>query len=259
MRSMWKGILSFGLVSVPVCLGKATETRDISFRQVHSTDGGRIRFQRVCSACGEVVPYADLAKGYEQADGEIVVLTDSDFADLPLPSAKTIAVDKFVPAGQVDLLSRNGSYYIWPDAKAGKAAAHAYALLRDALADSGKVGIARVALRSRESLAVLSVRGKSLVLTTLLWSDEVREPDMELPEEGTASKAEASMAAQLIGAFSGDFDPADYHDGYREALEAVVAAKVAGTEVAKPAETAEAGSGDLSALLAASIAAAKEK
>src|SRR5215469_11181088 len=170
MRSMWKGAISFGLVMIPVKLYAATEQRDVTFRQVHREDGGRIKFRRFCSIDGEEVPFADVAKGYELPDGEMVILTDDDLADLPLPTAHSIEVVNFTPAEQLDTILANRAYYTEPE----PAGVRAYALLRDALERSGKVAIARVALRQRESLASLRTRDGVMVLETLLWPDEVR-------------------------------------------------------------------------------------
>jgi len=154
MRSMWKGAISFGLVMIPVKLYAATEQRDVTFRQVHRVDGGRIKFRRICTVDGEEVPFADVAKGYELPDGEIVVITDEDLAELPLPTAHSIEVVNFAPADQLDPILYARSYYTEPE----PAGLRAYALLRDALERSGKIAIARVALRQRETLAALRSR-----------------------------------------------------------------------------------------------------
>jgi DNA end-binding protein Ku len=255
MRSMWKGAISFGLVMIPVKLYAATEQRDVTFRQVHEADGGRIRFQRVCALDGEEVPYADVAKGYELPDGQMVVLTDDDFNDLPLPTTRSIDVVHFTPAEQLDPILHGRSYYAEPE----RAGARAYVLMRDALERSGKVAIARVALRQRESLAALRVRGGVLVLDTLLWPDEIRTPDFGfLDEDVPVRQGELKMATSLIDSMTTDFDPSEFHDGYREALEELVAAKVAGREVLAPAAPqAEVGAGSLADVLRASLAAAK--
>jgi DNA end-binding protein Ku len=231
MRSMWKGAISFGLVMIPVRLYAATEQKDIAFRQVHRTDGGRIRFRRVCSVCGEEVPYEDVAKGYELPTGEMVVLTDEDMADLPLPTARSIEVVHFMPAEQLDPILLNRSYFVEPES----AGARAYVLLRDSLDRSGKVALTLVALRQRESLATLRTRNGVLVLETLLWPDEVRVPDFPfLEDEIEVRSQELKMAASLIESMTEDFDPDAYHDNYREALQEVVDAKVEGREVVQP-------------------------
>ncbi|HCU93159.1 MAG TPA: Ku protein [Actinobacteria bacterium] len=255
MRSMWKGAISFGLVMIPVKLYAATEQRDVTFRQVHRADGGRIKFRRICSVCGEEVPFADVAKGYELPDGEMVVLTDDDLAELPLPTAHSIEVVNFTPADQLDSILCARAYYTEPE----PAGLRAYALLRDALERSGRVAIARVALRQRESLAALRSREGVMVLETLLWPDEIRVPDFEFLEQDIEVRSqELRMAASLIDSMTVDFDPSQYRDGYRDALEELVAAKMQGHEVVRPHPRAEEGGGSLADALRASLAAAKD-
>ena len=256
MRSMWKGAISFGLVMIPVKLYAATEQRDITFRQVHRADGGRIRFRRVCSVCGEEVEFAEVAKGYELPDGEMVVLTDDDLADLPLPTAHSIEVVNFAPSEQLDRILCARVYYTEPE----PAGLRAYALLRDALERSGKVAIARVALRQRESLAALRSREGVLVLENLLWPDEIRTPDFDfLDQDIEVRSQELKMAASLIESMTVDFDPSQYRDGYREALEELVAAKMQGHEVVRPhPRAADGGGGSLADALRASLAATKD-
>jgi DNA end-binding protein Ku len=231
MRSMWKGAVSFGLVMIPVKLYTATETKDIAFRQVHREDGGRIRFRRFCTIDDQEVPYEDIAKGYELPDGEMIVLTDEDMAELPLPTTKNIEVVQFTPADQLDPILLNRSYFVEPEGPG----ARAYCLLRDALEQSGKVAIAQVALRQRESLAILRSRDGVLVLETLLWPDEVRDPAFAFLDDNIEVRAqELRMASSLIESMTVDFDPNDYHDHYREALQELVAAKAEGREVIEP-------------------------
>src|SRR5687767_11089909 len=175
MRAIWKGAVSFGLVSISVKLFSATEEKDIRFHQVHRTDGGRIRYKRTCSICGEEVTYDDIAKGYDLGGGEIVVLTDEDFADLPLTTSRAIDVLEFVPQEQVDPIYYNKSYFLEPD----KSAAKPYVLLRDALERTDRVAVVKVALRQREQLATLRVRDGVMVRNTMLWPDEVGKPNFE--------------------------------------------------------------------------------
>ncbi len=256
MRSMWKGAVSFGLVMIPVKLYAATETKDIAFRQVHREDGGRIRFRRFCTIDEQEVPYEEIAKGYELPDGEMVVLTDDDMAELPLPTTKNVEVVQFCPAEQLDPILFNRSYYVEPEA----AGTRAYCLLRDALEESGKIAIAQVALRQRESLAILRVRDGVLVLETLLWPDEVRNPDFAfLDDDIDVRPQELRMASSLIESMTVDFDPDEYHDSYREAVQELVAAKTEGREVFQP-DTTPTDTGEVSSLadaLRASLAAAK--
>jgi DNA end-binding protein Ku len=257
MRSIWKGAISFGLVSIPVKLYSATEEKDVSFHQVHREDGGRIRYKRVCQIDGEEVPYSDIAKGFELSNGEVVVLTDDDFADLPLTTSRAIDVLEFVPLEQVDPMYFAKSYYLEPDA----AGAKPYVLLREALERSGRVALVKIALRQRESLATLRVRDGVFVLEMMLWPDEIREPDFGFLDDDIEVRAqELKMAESLIESLSGDFQPDQYADNYREALQALIEAKVEGREVVAPAEPA-ADTGtvvDLMAALRASVEAAKQ-
>jgi DNA end-binding protein Ku len=235
MRSMWKGAISFGLVSIPIQLYAATENKNVQLRQVHAADGGRIKYKRVCSLDGEEVPYSDIAKGYEAGDGQMVVLTEEDMAELPLPSVQGIEVLEFVPLESIDPIQYDRTYYVEPQ----KPAVRPYVLLRDALQKSGQVAIAKVALRQRESLALLRVRDEVVLLTTLLWSDEVRVPDFGFLDEEppTLRTQEMEMAGALIDSMSEpEYDPDAYTDGYREALESVIEAKLTGGEVEAPAE-----------------------
>jgi DNA end-binding protein Ku len=256
MRSMWKGAISFGLVMIPIKLYAATEQKDIAFRQVHREDGGRIRFRRVCSIDGQEVPYEDVAKGYELPTGEMVVLTDEDMAELPLPTTRSIEVLHFMPAEQLDPILLNRSYFVEPET----AGARAYVLLRDSLERSGKVALALVALRQRESLATLRTRDGLLVLETLLWPDEVRIPAFPFLEDNVEVRSqELQMAASLIESMTVDFDPDSYHDGYREALQELVNAKVEGREVVQPEiPPEEAEPTSLADALKASLAAAQQ-
>ncbi len=257
MRSIWAGAISFGLVVIPVKLFAATEQRDITFRQVHRADGGRIQFRRFCTLDGEEVPYADIAKGYELPTGDMVVLTDDDLAELPLVTAHRIEVLHFAPSAQVEPILANKSYYLEPES----AGARAYVLFRDALEKSGKVAVAKVALRQREALSALRVRDGVLTLETLLWPDEVRKPEFPfLDEDIEVRSQELKMAASLIETMTEDFEPDQYKDAYREALESVVRAKVEGNDVVRPAGLAPVPKGevaDLAETLRASVAALK--
>ncbi len=257
MRAIWKGAISFGLVSVPVKLYSATESHDISFRQVHAQDHGRIRYRRVCQVCGEEVEYADIAKGYETDDGELVVLTDDDLAQLPSRSSREIAVEKFVPAEQIDPMQLEKSYYLEPEKNGLKP----YVLLRDALADTDRVAVVTVALRTRMTPAVLRVRDNVLVMQTLMWPDEIRDPDFgSLEQVGEATPQELKMAQMLLETLAGDYDASDFEDDYAAAVHSLVEQKLEGGEVTKVTKQ-EPSSGEVVDLLAAlqkSVAAAKE-
>jgi DNA end-binding protein Ku len=246
MRAIWKGAVSFGLVSVPVKLYSATESKDISFRQVHAKDGGRIKYQRVCSIDGEEVAYADIAKGYETEDGEMVILDDSDMADLPASSSREISVEKFVPSDQIDPMLFEKSYYLEPE----KSGAKPYALLRQALVDADRMALVTVSLRNRMSLAVLRVRDDVIVLQTMMWPDEIRKADFASVDTAEAKPAEVKMANMLVETLAGDFEPDEYEDDYREAVEALVKAKIEGGEVKAPPKQRKSG-GEVVDLLAA--------
>jgi DNA end-binding protein Ku len=246
MRAIWKGAVSFGLVSVPVKLYSATESKDVSFRQVHAKDGGRIRYQRVCSIDGEEVEYADIAKGYETEDGEMVILTDEDMDSLPAESSREISVEKFVPSEQIDPMLFEKSYYLEPE----KTGAKPYALLREALEAADRMALVTVSLRNRMSLAVLRVRDDVIVMQTMMWPDEIRSPDFASVDTSDAKPAEVKMATMLVDTLAGDFDADEYEDDYREAVAALVKAKIEGGEV-KAAPVAKKSSGEVVDLLAA--------
>ena len=254
MRSMWKGAVSFGLVSIPVNLYVATENRNISFHQVHAADGARIQTKRVCSADGEEVPYRDVTKGYETPDGGTVLITDDDLASLTVPSSRSVDVLEFVPLESIDPIFFDKTYYLEPQNSGVKP----YVLLRDALQKSGHVAVAKIALRQRESMAVLRVHADCLVLSTMLWPDEVRAPDFAFLREDTppVRDAELAMAGSLIDSMSEEvFSPQEYTDTYREQLQELIDAKIAGREVTQPRTEADAGAQvvDLMSALSASI------
>jgi DNA end-binding protein Ku len=257
MRAIWKGAVSFGLVSIAVKLFSATEEKDIRFHQVHRTDGGRIKYQRTCSIDGEVVTFDDIAKGYDIGGGEMVILTDEDFADLPLTSSRAIDVLEFVPADDIDPILFNKAYYLEPEGQAAKP----YVLLRDALREAERVAIVKVALRQREQLATLRVHDDVLVLNTMLWPDEIRTPDFGfLDEDIEARPAELAMASSLIDSMAGSFKAEEFTDNYRAALQEVIDAKVEGREVTQPEEADEAPAAavDLMAALKASVERARK-
>jgi DNA end-binding protein Ku len=223
MRAIWKGAVSFGLVNVPVRLFSATEEHDIRFHQVHREDGGRIRYKRTCSVCGEEVNFNDIAKGYETSDGQLVILTDEDLNQLPVATGHEIDVIEFVPSEQVDPILFDKSYYLEPDARAGKP----YALLREALVETERIAIVKVALRQKETLAVLRVRDKAILLQTMLWPDEVRKPEFaSLDSEVELRPQELKMAASLIESMAADFEPVQFTDDYQAAVRELIDAKL---------------------------------
>jgi len=256
MRAIWKGSIAFGLVSIGVKLYSATEEKDVSFHQVRRSDGSRVRYRRVAEADGEEVAYADIAKGYELPSGETVILTDEDFADLPLPSTRVVDVLQFVPIDQVDPIYFAKSYYLEPE----KPALKPYVLLRDALDTSGQAGLVKVAIRNREQLALLRVRDGVIVMSTMIWPDEIREADFNfLDEDVDVRQQERAMADSLVASMAGDFNPEEYTDDYRDALQRVIDAKVEGREVVEPEEAQPSASNvvDLMSALRASVEAAK--
>src|SRR6185295_10713161 len=257
MRAIWKGAVSFGLVSIAVKLFSATEEKDIRFHQLHRTDGGRIKYQRTCSIDGEEVTYDDIAKGYDIGGGEMVILTDEDFAELPLTTSRAIDVLQFVPADEIDPIMFAKAYYLEPEGQAAKP----YVLLRDALRDADRVAIVKIAIRQREQLATLRVREDVLVLNTMLWPDEVRGVDFGFLDEDIETRpAELAMASSLIDSMAGSFKPEEFTDNYRAALQEVIDAKVEGREIVQPeeAEEAPAAAIDLMAALKASVERAKK-
>ncbi|MFF2546353.1 Ku protein [Kitasatospora sp. NPDC058063] len=238
MQTTWKGTISFGLVSIPVHLYSATQEHDVPLHQVHAKDGGRVRMKRYCEQEEKEVPYAEIAKGYESPDGRTVTLSDEDLADLPLPSKKIIDVLAFVDEGEIDPLMFSKAYYV---GVADKAAAKPYALLRDALTESGQIAVTKIALRTRESPAVLRVHDNTLVLQTCIWPDEVR-PVAGIAPEGdvTVRPQELKMARSLMDTLSEDFDLAQLHDDYQQALQQVITARLDGVEVPHEEEPGEA-------------------
>ncbi|MFG2335795.1 Ku protein [Streptomyces yangpuensis] len=256
MRSIWNGAISFGLVSIPIKLVNATESHSISFRQIHLADGGRIRYRKVCELDGEEVSGAEIGKGYEEADGSVVPITEEDLAQLPLATAKTIEIMSFVPAEEIDPLQMDAAYYL---AANGATAAKPYTLLREALKRSRKVAIAKFALRGRERLGMLRVVDDVIAMHGLLWPDEIRAPEGVAPDvEVTVRDAELDLADALMATL-GEVELESLHDDYRDAVEAMIAAKAGGAF--EPAEaTVEPAGGqviDLMAALEKSVRAAK--
>ncbi|MHA6757313.1 non-homologous end joining protein Ku [Streptacidiphilus sp. PAMC 29251] len=256
---MWKGSIAFGLVSVPVNLYKAVEEHSgPSAHMVHATDGGAIKMKRFCEDEGVEVPYADIAKSYAGDDGREAVITSEDLTQLPLPSKRIIDVLAFVDADTIDPLRLSSPYYIGVQPKA---AAKPYVLLRDALTESGKIAVTKVTLQTRESLAVLRVHGELLILQTLLWPDEIREPEFAAPTaEAPVRPQELKMARSLMDTLSEDFDLDELHDDYALALQELIDSKL-GNKPLEAGQPAPSGGGkvlDLMGALQSSVKAAKE-
>jgi DNA end-binding protein Ku len=256
VRSIWNGAISFGLVSIPIKLVNATESHSISFRQIHTEDGGRIRYRKFCELEDREVTQGEIGKGYEDADGTIIPITEEDLSSLPLPTAKTIEIVAFVPADRIDPLQMDAAYYLQAG---GAPAAKPYTLLREALKRSNKVAIAKFALRGRERLGMLRVVGEAIAMHGLLWPDEVRAPEGLAPDSHvTVRDQELDLADALMDTL-GEVDLEDLHDEYREAVEEVIAAKAAGEALPQAPEPATGGKVlDLMAALESSVRAARE-
>ncbi|MGV9414902.1 non-homologous end joining protein Ku [Nocardia sp. NPDC003693] len=212
MRSIWKGSIAFGLVNVPVKVYTATEDHDIKFHQVHAADGGRIRYERLCTIDGQPVQYADIDKAYESPDGDRVILTDEDFSKLPAAEKHEIPVLQFVPSEQIDPILFDKSYYLEPDSTTPKA----YVLLAKTLEQTDRLALVHFTLRQKTRLGALRVRDGVLVLQTMLWPDEVRSVAFEKLDGVAAPKAqELKMAETLVDTLSDDFDPSLYVDEYQ--------------------------------------------
>lgn len=224
MRSIWKGSIAFGLVNVPVKVYTATEDHDIKFHQVHAKDGGRIKYDRVCSVCGQSVAFADIDKQYESPEGEKVVLNDDDFAKLPVAEKHEIPVLQFVPSDQIDPILYDKTYYLEPDSNTPKA----YVLLAATLERIDRTALVHFTLRQKTRLAAMRVRDGMLVLQTLLWPDEVRSVSFESLEDATAPRPqEIKMAETLVESMSEDFDPDQYTDEYQVELQRLLDEAVA--------------------------------
>lgn len=229
MRSIWKGSIAFGLVNVPVKVYSATEDHDLKFHQVHAKDNGRIRYKRACEVCGEVVDFHDIAKAFEAEDGQSVLITDEDLASLPEERSREIEVLEFVAAGDIDPLMYDRSYFLEPDSKTSKS----YVLLAKTLAETDRVAIVHFSLRNKTRLAALRVKDFSkrnvMVVHTLLWPDEIRDPDFPVLDTKVEIKpAELKMAGQVVDSMVDEFHPERYNDDYQEQLRELVDAKLQG-------------------------------
>ncbi|MGW5704541.1 non-homologous end joining protein Ku [Amycolatopsis japonica] len=238
MRAVWKGTIGFGTYAIPVKAYSATEEHNISLHQVHEPDGGRVRVKWVCEVDGAEVPAAEIAKGYPVPNGDVVLLTAGDFASLLAPTTQSMDVVGFTPADQVDPMYFARSYYLEPEPAGTKP----YVLLSEALQQSRRIAIVKVTLRQRETLGALRVRDQVILLETMLWPDEIRRPDFPfLHEDVDLRRGELRNAVSLIEDLTRDFAPGRYTDRYREALEALIQAKLDGDDVLQPtaAEQAE--------------------
>ena len=254
-RTMWKGAISFGLVSIPIRVFPATEEKTLRFNQLHAKDGGRIKYQRVCSIDGEEVPFDQIVKGYEIEKDHYVMLDDEDFDKVPVESSRAIDIQEFVDISDIDPIYYKKTYYLVPDETGVKA----YTLLREAMSDSSKVGIAKVSFRDKEHLAALRFKDEVFVLETMYWPDEIREAEFdELQQPVKLRPQEVQMAQALIESLSGDWNPEEFTDEYREALMSIVEAKASGEEIVVAEPEEEAKVVDLMEALKASVEAAKK-
>ena len=253
-RTMWKGAISFGLVTIPVAVYPATEEKTLRFNQLHEQDGGRIRMKRTCSVDGEEVPYEDIVKGYEYEKDKYVVLTDDDFDAVPVESSRAIDIQQFVDIDEIDPTLYKKSYYLVPDETGAKA----YALLREAMSQDSRVGIAKVSFRDKEHLAALRFKDDAFVLETMYWPDEIRAFETDVDLDATVREQELQMARQLIENLTAEWNPEEFHDQYREALLQIVEAKINGQEIEAVAPEPTAKVVDLMEALKASVAAAKK-
>jgi DNA end-binding protein Ku len=252
---MWKGAISFGLVTIPVSVYPATEEKTLRFNQLHDEDGGRIRMKRTCSVDGEEVSFEHIVKGYEYEKDKYVILTDEDFDAVPVESSRSIDIVQFVDLEQIDPMMFKKSYYLAPEETGAKA----YALLREAMSKDAKVGIAKVSFRDKEHLAALRFRDDAFVLETMYWPDEIREVDFGgVDVDLKVRDQELQMARQLIENLTGEWNPEEFTDEYREALLRIVEAKINGEEIEVVAPEPTAKVVDLMEALKASVAAAKK-
>lgn len=254
-RAIWSGVVSFGLVSIPVKLYTATESKSIAFHQLHAKCKSRIKEQRWCPHCDKPVEYDEIEKGYEYSKGNYVIITKDDLEKLPLPSKNLINVTAFVDESQIDPVYFNGSYYLEPE----KLAVKPYALFMQALKDKNMVAIGTLALRNKERLCCLRTLGGNLMVDMLLYPDEIRvDQEKEMPAV-KVSKQELAMASSLIDIMAQDFHPEEYADNYREALMALIQAKLDGEELVEAPTAAPTKVVDLMDALRASVENAKAR
>jgi DNA end-binding protein Ku len=230
-RAIWSGSISFGLVNVPVKLVTATSPKDIRFHQLHAVDGGRINQKRVCSLDGQEVDYSEIVKGYEVSRGHYVVVQPEELEALAPEASRNIDIEEFVDLAAIDPLYFEHSYYLVPDGPA----ARPYALLVEAMEGTGKAGVGRFVLRTKQYLAALRPRDGALVLSTMLFEDEVVAAstlEVQTTKDTKPSEREVNMARQLVTSLSAEWEPAKYKDDYREKVLAMIEAKAAGNEVA---------------------------
>jgi len=253
-RSIWNGVISFGMVSIPVKLYTATQSKDISFHLLHKECNTRLQQLRWCPTHERAVEWSEVVRGYEYARDEHVILTEEDFEKLPLPSKQTVELSAFVKADEIDPVYYEKSYYLEPDAKGIKP----FALLMTALREKGLTGIAKIAVRNKEQLCALRPMDGTLILETLFYPDEIRVEKTELPDVKISDK-ELEMAYTLIDLLSEEFEPEKHKDEYRDALMKLIEAKLEGEELPEVAASGPAKVTDIMSALRASVEAAKKR
>jgi DNA end-binding protein Ku len=253
-RAIWSGSISFGLVNIPVKLFSAISHKEVRFHMLHDADGARINLKRFCSSEDVEVPYEHIVKGYELSRGRYVTLTAEELEAADPKGARTVEIQDFVELGEIDPIYYDQTYYLAPDRGAGKA----YALLLETMRKSGKVGIARVILRTKETLCCVRPMGDALALSTMNYADEVVDQGgLELPENPAPAPRELEMAQRLVESLTTAFEPGRYHDTHREKVLALVERKASGEQVVAPPEEAPAKVVNLADALAASLAVAR--
>jgi DNA end-binding protein Ku len=258
MRPLWKGAISFGLISIPVRLYSAVENKSLKFHLLHEEDGGRIKYKRECAKCGKEVTWDDIIKGYEYSKDHYVTFSEEEMEGLDVDSIRAIDVVSFVPLEDIDPIYFDKTYYVIPEASGLKA----YKLLAEALEAEGQVGVAKVALRDKEHLSTIRLKDDTFVLETMHWPDEIRVPEFdELSKKVEVRDQEVKMARQLIQQLSDEFKPDEFEDEYRVRLQELAEQKVEGQEVtvAQEPEAEPAPVVDIMEALKASVSEAKKR
>lgn len=252
-RALWKGAVSFGMVSIPIKLYTATEEKDIAFNMLHKKDGVRIKMQRYCPEDEEIVEMRDIVKGYEISPDNYVIMEPDDFDKVPVDTTHTIEITDFVPHDQIDPIYYQKTYYLEPD----KVGAKPFALLREVLKDSELVALAKVTLRQKEQLCTLRLYHDTIALETMFYPDEIRSAEeLDAPGDIKINDKELKMAKSLVEMLTGDFEPEKYQDNYRDALIELIEQKSQGQEITRPAPAAGKVT-DLMEALRASVEAAR--
>lgn len=251
MHTMWKGSISFGLVNIPIKMFASTDDKDVKFKYLHKECRTPIKQQRICPTCEREVEWNDIVKGFEYETGRFVIIDEEEMDAVKPDATKAIEILDFVNLSEIDPIYFNKSYYLSPQETGGKA----YHLLRQAMNDSGKIGIAKITIRTKESLAALRVYKNLLVLETIFYPDEIRAVELVpgIPDNIKLEQKELDMAIHLIDNLTTEFEPEKYKDEYREALQEIIAKKIEGEEIEMPKEAPRRNIIDLMQALQASI------